>query len=157
MSENINRTYNTKEIMEVLPHRYPILLLDGVTEITDEGGKGFKNVTAHEPVFQGHFPLKPIYPGVYIVEGLAQCSGFIALKLLEKMDPVKYDSRKEKLIYFMMIDNVKFRRMVLPEDKLDYEITIIKLSPRIAKFKGVAKVGGELAAEAEMTAMMDIK
>jgi len=93
--------------------------------------KALKNITKDEPVFQGHFPSKPIYPGVYIIEGMAQCSGFIALKILEKQDPVKYDPKKDKLMYFMMIDKVKFRRMVLPGDKLDYEIQVLKLSGKI--------------------------
>jgi 3-hydroxyacyl-[acyl-carrier-protein] dehydratase len=151
-----NKTYDIVEIMKVLPHRYPFLLVDKVTEITETGGKGYKNVTMNEQFFQGHFPGRPIMPGVLQIEGMAQCAGFIALKLLAKNDP-NFDTTKQKLIYFMMIDKVKFRRPVLPGDKLDYEITVIKLGGKIAKFSGVTKVNGEKAAEAEMTAMMDDK
>lgn len=151
-----NKVYDILDIMKVLPHRYPFLLVDKVTEVSETGGKGYKNVTMNEEFFQGHFPGRPVMPGVLIVEGMAQCSGFIALKILEKTDP-KFDPNKPKIILFMMIDKVKFRRQVLPGDKLDYEITVMKLSSRIAKFAGVATVNGEKAAEAEMTAMMDDK
>ncbi len=152
MSE-VQKEYDIVEIMKYLPHRFPFLLVDKVTEITENGGKGYKNVTMNEWFFQGHFPGKPIYPGVLIVEGMAQCAGFIALKILEAKNPE--NANKENLMYFMMIDKTKFRRMVLPGDKLEYEISIIKLGGKIAKFQGLAKVNGELCAEAEMTAMID--
>lgn len=152
----LNRVYSAVEIMQSLPHRFPIILVDRVTEITDNGGKGYKNISMNEAIFQGHFPGSPIYPGVYILEGLAQCAGFIALRKIEaKDDPAQ--GKKERLTYFMMIDGVKFRKMVVPGDRLDYEIEFIKQSSKIVKFKAVAKVNGELAAEAEMTAMMDEK
>lgn len=148
-----NQVHDIQDILKVLPHRYPILLVDRVTEVNENGGKGYKNVSVNEPFFQGHFPGKPIMPGVLIVEGMAQCSGFIALKILESQGKVSAD--QEKIILFMMIDKCKFRRVVIPGDRLDYEIEVMKLSPKIAKFKGIAKVNGEIAAEAEMTAMME--
>ena len=155
MSEQ-KQVYDILDIMKVLPHRYPFLLVDKVTEVNDNGGKGYKNLTMNEEFFQGHFPGRPVMPGVLIVEGMAQCSGFIALKILEKNDP-KFDPNQQKIILFMMIDKVKFRRQVLPGDKLDYEITVLKLSSKLARFAGVASVNGERAAEAEMTAMMTDK
>ncbi|MCX7820976.1 MAG: 3-hydroxyacyl-ACP dehydratase FabZ [Brevinematales bacterium] len=152
MSE-VQKEYDIVEIMKYIPHRFPFLLVDRVTEINENGGKGYKNVTMNEWFFQGHFPGRPIYPGVLIVEGMAQCAGFIALKILEAKNPES--ANKENLMYFMMIDKTKFRKMVLPGDKLEYEISIIKLSGKIAKFQGYARVNGELCAEAEMTAMID--
>ncbi len=154
MSE-VKKEYDVIEIMKYLPHRPPFLLVDRVTEVTENGGKGYKCVTMNEWFFQGHFPGKPIYPGVLIIEGMAQCAGFVALKILEGKNPDA--EKKENLMYFMMIDKAKFRKMVLPGDKLDYEISIIKLGGKIAKFQGYAKVNGELCAEAEMTAMIDEK
>jgi len=154
MAENEKSFYDINEIMEYLPHRYPFLLVDRVTEITDKGGKGYKNVTMNENFFQGHFPGKPIMPGVLIIEGMAQCSGFIALKLIEKQVENKA-SAKDKVILFMMIDKAKFRKPVFPGDRLEYEIEVIKLSPRLAKFMGYTRVDGQVAAEAEMTAMME--
>ncbi len=149
-----SKIYDIHDIMNALPHRYPFLLIDRVTEVTEEGGKGYKNITMNEEFFQGHFPGKPIMPGVLIIEGMAQCSGFIALKVLEMKGGIDYDATKGKIILFMMIDKAKFRRQVLPGDRLDYEIKIIKLSSKVAKFAGTARVDGEAAAEAEMTAMM---
>ncbi len=141
------------DIMKHIPHRYPFLLVDRVTEITPSGGKGYKNVTINENYFQGHFPGRPIMPGVLIIEGMAQCGGYIALKLLEK----DQSNIKDMLIFFMMIDNAKFRRPVLPGDRLDYEIEILKLTARLLKIRGVGKVDGEVAAEADMTAMLTPK
>ena len=147
------KVHDIQDILKVLPHRYPILLVDRVEEIFENGGKGYKNVTFNEPFFQGHFPGKPVMPGVLIVEGMAQCSGYIALKILEKQG--KTDPEQEKIILFMMIDKCKFRRMVVPGDRLDYEIEILKLGQKVSKFKGTAKVNGEIAAEAELVAMME--
>ena len=147
--------YDVTEIMEVIPHRFPFLLVDRITEITDKGGKGFKNVTINEAMFQGHFPGHPIYPGVLIVEGMAQCAGFIGLKILEAQNKEKQTEKpKKKLIYFATIDAVKFRNPVKPGDKLEYEVEVLKLGSKLAKFKGVAKVDGKVATEAEMVAIM---
>jgi 3-hydroxyacyl-[acyl-carrier-protein] dehydratase len=145
-----NKVFDVIDIMKHIPHRYPFLLVDRVTEITPEGGKGYKNVTINEEFFQGHFPGRPIMPGVLIIEGMAQCAGYIGLKIQEKNGNISGES----LIFFMMIDKAKFRKPVLPGDRLDYEIEIIKLSSRILKFKGTARVDGAVAAEAELTAML---
>jgi 3-hydroxyacyl-[acyl-carrier-protein] dehydratase len=149
-----NKVYDTCDIMKTLPHRYPFLLVDRVTEITEEGGKGYKNVTMNEEFFQGHFPGRPIMPGVLIIEGMAQCSGFISFKIWESKNENSVQENKEKSIFFMMIDKCKFRKPVVPGDKLEYEVQILKLSTRIGKYMGVAKVNGEVVAEAELTAML---
>lgn len=144
------KVYDVTEIMDVLPHRFPMLLVDRVTEITEEGGKGYKNVTINEDFFNGHFPGAPVMPGVLIVEGLAQCAGFLALKTLEAQGKTQGG---DIVIYFMTINNVKFRRPVKPGDKLDYKIEFIKMGDSRGKFQGYASVDGEPAAQAEMMAM----
>lgn len=158
MSENTltfeKQIYNVTEIMSVLPHRFPFLLVDRVTEITENGGKGFKNATMNEAFFQGHFPGHPIYPGVLIIEGMAQCAGFIALKILEAREAKSEGPKKQKLIFFASIDGVKFRNPVSPGDRLEYEVEVVKLSSRLGKFKGVTKVDGKVCTEAEMVAVM---
>lgn len=143
--------FDVLDIMNVLPHRYPMLLVDRVTEVSKEGGKGYKNVTMNDQFFLGHFPGAPVMPGVLIVEGMAQCSGFIAMKVQEMEGGA---DKQEKIIYFMTINNVKFRRPVKPGDKLEYHIQILKFGGKIGKFQGHAYVDGELAAEAEMMAMI---
>ncbi len=143
--------YDINDIMEVLPHRYPILLVDRVTEVSKDGGKGYKNVTMNDQFFLGHFPGAPVMPGVLIVEGMAQCAGFIAMKVQELEGGA---DQEEKIIFFMTINNVKFRRPVKPGDKLDYQIQILKFGGKIGKFQGHAYVDGELCAEAEMMAMI---
>jgi UDP-3-O-[3-hydroxymyristoyl] N-acetylglucosamine deacetylase/3-hydroxyacyl-[acyl-carrier-protein] dehydratase len=136
-----------EEIMKVLPHRYPFLLVDRVLEI--EHGKrivGLKNVTINEPFFQGHFPGHPIMPGVLIIEAMAQVGGMLLMGTLD--DP------ESKVVYFMSLDNVKWRRPVKPGDQLRFELEVVQIRGRICRMKGVAKVDGELVAEAEMAAMV---
>ena len=139
------------EIMEVLPHRYPFLLVDKVEEM--ELGKkivGIKNVTINEPFFQGHFPGHPIMPGVLIVEAMAQVGGILAFK----SEPDKTDG---SVVYFMGIDNARFRKPVLPGHQLRLELEVIKRRRAIWRFKGEAYVGEELVAEAEILAtVMDV-
>ncbi len=140
-------------IQRILPHRYPFLLVDRVREIDGTArAVGLKNVTMNEPHFTGHFPGKPIMPGVTIVEAMAQTAAVMVGATLGYTDG-------NLLIYFMTIDNVKFRRMVVPGDQLRMEITTLRGKPggKVWKFKGVATVDGELAAETEFTAMMDMK
>jgi len=140
-------------IQRILPHRYPFLLVDRVREIEGTSrAVGLKNVTMNEPHFTGHFPGKPIMPGVTIVEAMAQTAAVMVGATLGYTDG-------NLLIYFMTIDNVKFRRMVVPGDQLRMEITTLRGKPggKVWKFKGVATVDGELAAETEFTAMMDMK
>ena len=150
MSDEFKKEFNILDIMNYLPHRYPFLLVDRVTEVSDSGGKGYKNVTMNEEFFQGHFPGNPIMPGVLIIEGMAQCAAFIAMKIKEKKG---VNNLTGNIVLFLMINNAKFRRQVLPGDKLDYDIQVMKLSSKVAKFMCHAKVEGELAAEAELTAM----
>ena len=141
------------EILSILPHRFPFLLIDRVEELSiGESIKAYKNVTYNEQIFQGHFPGHPIYPGVMIIEGLAQAGGVLAFKSMEK-DGVDLS---DKVVYFMSIDNAKFRNPVRPGDKLEYRISVIKHRGRIWVLKGQAYIndGATLAAQAELQAMI---
>lgn len=141
------------EILSILPHRFPFLLIDRVEELSiGESIKAYKNVTYNEQIFQGHFPGHPIYPGVMIIEGLAQAGGVLAFKSMEK-DGVDLS---DKVVYFMSIDNAKFRNPVRPGDKLEYRISVIKHRGRIWVLKGEAYIndGVTLAAQAELQAMI---
>ncbi len=140
-------------IQRILPHRYPFLLVDRVRHI--EGttrAQGVKNVTMNEPHFQGHFPGEPIMPGVTIVEAMAQTAGVMIGVGLGMTD-------QRVLIYFMAIDNCKFRRKVVPGDQLLMDVETLRGKPgaKVWRLRGVATVDGELAAEAEFTAMLDLK
>ncbi|MBY5975510.1 3-hydroxyacyl-ACP dehydratase FabZ [Phaeobacter italicus] len=140
-------------IQRILPHRYPFLLVDKVVEIDGYSSAcGIKNVTMNEPHFQGHFPGTPIMPGVTIVEAMAQTAGVMLGVGMDMIDT-------ELLIYFMNIDKCKFRRKVIPGDvlKMRVETTRGKPGGKIFKFKGVATVDGEVAAEAEFSAMVDLQ
>jgi len=143
--------FDITQIQEILPHRYPLLLVDRVTDM-EEGKtiKAFKNISISEPAFQGHFPGHPIYPGVMILEGMAQAGGILALKSSGLSD----EELKNKLIYFMSIDKAKFRSPVKPGDRLDYEIEVLKLRKNLIVLQGKAFVDGKLAAEAELKAMI---
>lgn len=139
-------------IQRILPHRYPFLLVDRVEEISGtQSAVGFKNVTMNEPHFQGHFPGLPIMPGVTIVEAMAQTAAVMVGAALDMAD-------KDMKVYFMAIDGCKFRRKVIPGDQLRMRLTTLrgKAGGKVWKFKGVAEVQGEMAAEAEFTAMMDL-
>ncbi|MFZ5961645.1 3-hydroxyacyl-ACP dehydratase FabZ [Thalassococcus sp. BH17M4-6] len=139
-------------IQRILPHRYPFLLVDRVVDIDGTSSAlGLKNVTMNEPHFQGHFPGTPIMPGVTIVEAMAQTAAVMVGVALDLAD-------KEMLIYFMSIDGCKFRRKVIPGDQLRMQLTTLrgKAGAKVWKFKGVATVEGDMAAEAEFTAMMDL-
>ena len=141
------------EILSILPHRFPFLLIDRVEELSiGKSIKAYKNVTYNEQIFQGHFPGHPIYPGVMIIEGLAQAGGVLAFKSMEK-DGVDLS---DKVVYFMSIDNAKFRNPVRPGDKLEYRISVIKHRGRIWVLKGEAYIndGATLAAQAELQAMI---
>ncbi|MGJ8545344.1 MAG: 3-hydroxyacyl-ACP dehydratase FabZ [Sulfitobacter sp.] len=139
-------------IQRILPHRYPFLLVDKVQEIAGtQSAVGYKNVSMNEPHFQGHFPGTPIMPGVTIVEAMAQTAGVMIGVALDQLD-------RDMLIYFMSIDNCKFRRKVIPGDVLRMDVKTLRGKPggKIWKFSGVATVEGEMAAEAEFMAMLDL-
>lgn len=136
-------------IKRIIPHRYPFLFIDKVRDIVPfEGGVGIKNVTCNEPHFEGHFPARPIMPGVTIVEALAQTAAVLVGVSLDLAD-------QSVLTYFMAIDNCRFRRMVVPGDVLQLHVEVTRGGGKVWKFSGRAMVGGELACEADFTAMMD--
>ncbi|MDP2733781.1 MAG: 3-hydroxyacyl-ACP dehydratase FabZ [Hoeflea sp.] len=139
-------TAGIREIMRLLPHRYPFLLVDRIIDIdADNSAIGIKNVTASEPHFTGHFPGNPIMPGVLIVEGMAQTAGAICARAVGGSD---------KLVYFMTIDNAKFRKPVIPGDRLEYHVTKIKQRGNIWRFHCEAIVDGVKVAEADIGAML---
>ncbi len=139
-------------IQRILPHRYPFLLVDRVEQIDGtQSALGLKNVSMNEPHFQGHFPGMPVMPGVTIIEAMAQTSAVMVGAALDLAD-------KNMLVYFMGIDKAKFRRKVVPGDVLEMRIKTLRGKPggKVWKFEGRAEVAGELAAEAEFSAMMDL-
>lgn len=139
--------YNINDIERMLPHRYPFLLVDKIMEITEDKIVGVKNVTMNEPMFQGHFPGNPIFPGVLQIEATAQCGGIFALSKVE--DPHLYST------YFMKIDNVKFKQKVIPGDTLVFELTLISPIRRgLVHMRGNAFVNGKQVMEAEMLAQV---
>ncbi len=139
------------EIQEIIPHRYPFLLVDRITEVVkNESLIGYKNVSISEPVFQGHFPGHPIYPGVMILEGMAQAGGILAFQSME----MTKEEAAQKVVYFMSIDKAKFRAPVKPGDKLEYHISVTRNKGSIWMLKGEAFVDGKLVSEAELKAMI---
>ena len=147
-----NRIADIDLIKRILPHRYPFLLVDKVVDIDGfNKATGIKNITFNEPQFQGHFPSTPIMPGIMIVEALAQTAAVMVGVGLNLAD-------KNMLIYFMAIDNCKFRRKVIPGDQLTMNLNTLRGKPggKVWKFYGDASVDGEMAAQAEFSAMMDL-
>ena len=140
---------NIDEIMKLLPHRFPFLLVDRIVELEEKKRiVGIKNVTINESFFQGHFPKTPIMPGVLIIEAMAQVGGILLLRTIPE--------RENKLVYFMGIDQAKFRKPVLPGDQLRCEVEVLRLKSRVCKMQGKAYVGEELVAEAIiMSSMVD--
>ncbi len=134
------------EIKKLIPHRYPFLLVDRVTHcVPGQSAKGYKNMTANEQFFEGHFPFKPIMPGVLMVEALAQL-GCIAILMKDEF--------KDKLGVFTGIDGFKFRQMVIPGDRLDLEVELLKMKGPLGKLKATAKVGDKIACEGEISFAM---
>ena len=148
-----NKSTDISLIKRILPHRYPFLLVDQVIEINGfDNATGIKNITFNEPQFQGHFPASPIMPGVMIIEAMAQTAAVMVGVGLNLAD-------KDMLIYFMAIDKCKFRRKVTPGDQLIMKLNTLRGKPgsKVWKFYGEASVGGEMAAQAEFSAMMDLE
>jgi len=144
-----------KEIMRILPHAFPFLLVDRILEV--EPGKrivGIKNVTYNEPFFPGHFPGQPIMPGVLIVEAMAQTAGVLAFKSIPEEDQTNTKTNQKKAVYFLGIDHARFRKPVIPGDQLRFEIEVTRQRQSIWGFKGKALVDGKVVAEADLMAMM---
>jgi len=144
--------FNVVEIQKILPHRYPFLLLDRVIKL--EKGKyieGYKNVSISEPVFQGHFPDHPIYPGVMIIEGMAQAGGVLAFQSYSEEEQ---DDLNNKVVYFMSIDKAKFRSPVTPGDRLVYKLSVIKHRGAVWHLDAKAFVDDKLVTEAQLKAMI---
>jgi len=147
MSEREPRTIDLQGIMDLLPHRYPLLLVDRILDFEPrQWVRGLKNVSFNEEIFQGHFPSRPVFPGVYIVEAMAQTGGCLLLR--------EFEDRTRKVIYFMGIDAVKFRKPVLPGDQMIMEVKVLQFKGRICKMRGEAFVDGKKVAEAEFTSML---
>jgi 3-hydroxyacyl-[acyl-carrier-protein] dehydratase len=141
-------TADVIRMMKLLPHRYPFLMVDRMYDMNgDESCVGVKNVTINEPFFQGHFPQYPVMPGVLIIEGLAQTAGALCVASIG-------EDYQAELVYFMGIDNAKFRKPVLPGDQLHYHVYKIRNRGRVWRFKGEARVNGAVVAEAEISAML---
>lgn len=142
------------QIMKILPHRYPFLLIDRIIELDPKVRVvGIKNVTINEQFFVGHFPGHPVMPGVLILESMAQVAGILSFASSGSMEEIERNM-KDKVIYFISIDKVKFRRPVVPGDQLRQEIKLTRHRGNIASFEGRAYVGEDLVAEAEMKAML---
>jgi 3-hydroxyacyl-[acyl-carrier-protein] dehydratase len=140
---------DVNEIRRILPHRYPFLLVDRITELEPERIVGIKNVTVNEPFFNGHFPDFPVMPGVLIVEAMAQTAGVLVLKTIP--------DRESKLVLLVSIDAARFRRPVVPGDQLRIEMTVIRRKGSVAKMAGKATVDGKVVAEAEVMCKLQDK
>ena len=147
----LNEMIDVVEIQKILPHRFPFLLVDRVTELNaNESLTGYKNVTIGEQIFEGHFPGHPIYPGVMILEGMAQAGGILAFKSMDMSE----EEAANKVVYFMSIDGAKFRNPVRPGDRLEYRMRVVKHKGAIWILEGKAYVDDKLVSEAELKAMI---
>lgn len=140
--------FDIAKITSMIPHRYPFLLVDKVKDVVSgESATGVKNVTINEPFFPGHFPQKPVMPGVLILEAMAQTAGCIAIDFLG-------EAAEGKVVYFMAIDGAKFRKPVVPGDQLEMKLVKTRGRGAVWRFEGKAYVDGDLVCEAQLTAMM---
>jgi 3-hydroxyacyl-[acyl-carrier-protein] dehydratase len=150
MSETTNQTfesYDIQKLMALLPHRYPFLLVDRIVEArADEYGVGIKNVTVNEPHFQGHFPVRPVMPGVLLIEAMAQTAGALCV--------ASQNTGAPGVVYLMTIDKAKFRKPVVPGDQVRFHMTRTAKKRNLWWFRGEAKVDGALVCEAEVSAML---
>lgn len=148
MNDNAREAVDILEVMEMIPHRQPFLMIDRVEDIVvRESATGIKNVTINEPFFAGHFPVRPVMPGVLIIEAMAQTAAVLVVETLGK-------EALGKLVYFMTIDNARFRRPVVPGDQVKLFVSIQRNRGNVWKFSGVAKVGDVTVAEATYSAMI---
>jgi 3-hydroxyacyl-[acyl-carrier-protein] dehydratase len=148
MSDEVLKAADIKEIMRLLPHRYPFLLVDRVIDIRgDQFGVGIKHVTMNEPQFAGHFPENPVMPGVLVIEGMAQTACVLCLRMLPPTE-------KQRLFFFLTIDKAKFRKPALPGDTLEYHMQKVAHRRKMWWYRGEAKVGGVVVAEAELGAYL---
>jgi 3-hydroxyacyl-[acyl-carrier-protein] dehydratase len=144
----IYETFDIQRLLTLLPHRYPMLLVDRIIEARgDEFGIGIKNVTVNEPHFQGHFPTRPIMPGVLLIEGMAQTAGALCVAS-------QGDTAKPRVVYLMTIDKAKFRKPVVPGDRVEYHMTRTAKRRNMWWFRGEARVDDVLVCEAEVSAML---
>ncbi len=147
----MQKTYDVQDIMKLLPHRYPFLLIDRMLDVVPgESAVALKNVTINEPFFQGHFPDNPIMPGVLIIEAMGQAGGVLASAFLP-------EKNQGAVIYFMGMDKVKFRKPVVPGDQILFEVKILKKRSTTFKLSGIARVDGKVVAEAELLATIGEK
>lgn len=147
-ASSVGETADIARLMQMIPHRYPMLMIDRVEDIiAGERAKGIKNVTVNEPHFQGHFPERAVMPGVLIIEAMAQTAAALVVHTLGP-------NAEGKLVYFMTIDDARFRRPVVPGDQLHIHVTRLKRRASVWKFQGEAKVDGTLCAQATYSAMI---
>jgi len=147
MSSNIN----INEILNIIPHRYPFILVDKIIEhIPDEKMVGVKNVTINEPYFQGHFPGKPVMPGVLILEAMGQTGAVLAMTSV-------FNEQKDHILYLAGVDKVRFRKPVVPGDQLILDLRLLNMRKHVIKMSGIAMVDEKIVAEAELLAVLDKK
>lgn len=140
--------FDVEHIMRMIPHRYPFLMIDRIRSLVpSESAVGVKNVTINEPFFQGHFPPKPIMPGVLLIEALAQTAAVLVVHTLDLID-------QGKLVYFMTVDNTRFRKPVVPGDMVELKVNVLKSRGPVWKFTGAALVDDAICAQSEFSAMI---